>query len=74
MRFGGDGVWRTGPTCRREPMFTNQSSRRLSLADMADAEESLLTRRRGYSEMSDWPSTISCGTPVLAEWIAGRSP
>jgi hypothetical protein len=36
--FRGDGVWRTGPTSRREPLFKNQSRRRPNLADMADAE------------------------------------
>ncbi|MDT5240118.1 MAG: hypothetical protein QOD97_2316 [Mycobacterium sp.] len=35
------GVWRTGPTCRREPLFMNQSRCRPSLTDTAGAEESL---------------------------------
>ena len=36
------GVWRTGPTCRREPLFMNQSRCRPSLTDTAGAEESLV--------------------------------
>ena len=37
--------------------------RRLSLADTADAEESLLIHRRGYAEMSGRPSTIPAAHP-----------
>jgi hypothetical protein len=57
------GVWRTGPTCRREPLFMNQSRCRPSLTDTAGAEESLVSHRRGSAKMSDRPSTIPAAHP-----------
>ena len=73
LRLSISGVRAHGSDTAARAAVPKPSRCRPSHADKANAEKSAHTPPRLRKDV--WPAVYhSCGTPVLAEWIAGRAP